>query len=66
MLDFFTFAVCAPYSETTDGKHFDALLKLLAANGKTLYQLFRHPSLAIVKVGFFRNSRENIYNLDKK
>ena len=51
MLDFFTFAVCAPYSETTDGKHFDALLKLLAANGKTLYQLFRHPSLAIVKVG---------------
>ena len=51
MLDFLTFAVCAPYSETTDGKHFDFLLKLLAANGRVLYQLFRHPSLAVVKVG---------------
>ena len=26
MLDFLTFALCAPYSETTDGKQFDTLL----------------------------------------
>ncbi|KAF2354993.1 hypothetical protein FHG87_014250 [Trinorchestia longiramus] len=49
MLDFLTFAVCAPYSETTDGAHFDFLLRLLAGHGRVLYQLFRHPSLAVVK-----------------
>ena len=50
MLDFLTFALCAPYSETTDGAHFDRLLEMVAENGRSLYRLFQHPSLAIVKV----------------
>ncbi|KAK3858864.1 hypothetical protein Pcinc_034976 [Petrolisthes cinctipes] len=49
MLDFLTFALCAPYSETTDGAHFDRLLEMVADNGRSLYKLFQHPSLAIVK-----------------
>lgn len=49
MLDFLTFALCAPYSETTDGSHFDRLLEMVADNGRSLYRLFQHPSLAIVK-----------------
>ncbi|XP_071522873.1 dnaJ homolog subfamily C member 13 isoform X2 [Panulirus ornatus] len=49
MLDFMTFALCAPYSETTDGAHFDRLLEMVADNGRSLYRLFQHPSLAIVK-----------------
>lgn len=50
MLDFLTFALCNPYSETTDGSHFDRLLQMVADNGRSLYRLFQHPSLAIVKV----------------
>ncbi|XP_030079712.1 dnaJ homolog subfamily C member 13 isoform X2 [Drosophila hydei] len=49
MLDFMTFALCVPYSETTDGKQFDILLELVAERGRSLYKLFQHPSLAIVK-----------------
>ncbi|XP_037954363.1 dnaJ homolog subfamily C member 13 isoform X2 [Teleopsis dalmanni] len=49
MLDFMTFALCVPYSETTDGKQFDILLELVAERGRYLYKLFQHPSLAIVK-----------------
>lgn len=49
MLDFLTFALCVPYSETTDGKHFDQLLEMVAERGRTLFRLFQHPSLAIVK-----------------
>lgn len=49
MLDFLTFALCVPYSETTDGKQFDILLELVAERGRYLYKLFQHPSLAIVK-----------------
>ncbi|XP_042237903.1 dnaJ homolog subfamily C member 13-like isoform X4 [Homarus americanus] len=49
MLDFMTFSLCAPYSETTDGAHFDRLLEMVADNGRSLYRLFQHPSLAIVK-----------------
>ncbi|XP_017066190.1 dnaJ homolog subfamily C member 13 isoform X2 [Drosophila eugracilis] len=49
MLDFMTFALCVPYSETTDGKQFDILLELVADRGRYLYKLFQHPSLAIVK-----------------
>lgn len=44
-----TFALCVPYSETTDGKQFDILLELVADRGRYLYKLFQHPSLAIVK-----------------
>ncbi|CAG9764959.1 unnamed protein product [Ceutorhynchus assimilis] len=49
MLDFLTFALCVPYSETTDGKHFDILLEMVAERGRLLFKLFQHPSMAIVK-----------------
>lgn len=41
MLDFLTFALCAPYSETTDGAYFDVLLEMVADNGRTLFRLFQ-------------------------
>lgn len=40
MLDFLTFALCVPYSETTDGKQFDQLLEMVAAKGRVLFRLF--------------------------
>ncbi|XP_076821267.1 dnaJ homolog subfamily C member 13-like isoform X2 [Clavelina lepadiformis] len=49
MLDFLTFALCAPHSETTEGKCFDQLLQLVADLGRCLFRLFQHPSMAIVK-----------------
>lgn len=49
MLDLLTFALCVPYSETTDGKHFDNLLEMVATRGRSLFKLFQHPSLAVVK-----------------
>lgn len=49
MLDFMTFALCVPYSETTDGKQFDVFLEMVASRGRALFKLFQHPSLAIVK-----------------
>lgn len=49
MLDFLTFALCVPYSETTDGKHFDTLLEMVAERGRMIFKLFQHPSMAIVK-----------------
>ncbi|XP_056011194.1 dnaJ homolog subfamily C member 13-like isoform X2 [Ostrea edulis] len=49
MLDFFTFSLCAPYSETTDGTHFDTLLEMVAADGRIVFKLFQHPSMAVVK-----------------
>lgn len=49
MLDFLTYALCPPFSETTDGEFFDSLLELVAANGRIFYRLFQHPSTAIVK-----------------
>lgn len=49
ILDYLTFALCAPYSETTDGKQFDLLLDKVAGRGRTLFRLFQHPSMTIVK-----------------
>ncbi|XP_070570129.1 dnaJ homolog subfamily C member 13-like isoform X2 [Ptychodera flava] len=49
LLDFITFGLCAPYSETTDGNQFDILLEMVAGQGRVLYKLFQHPSMAIVK-----------------
>lgn len=49
LLDFLTYALCPPFSETTDGEYFDVLLELVAANGRIFYKLFQHPSMAIVK-----------------
>lgn len=41
MLDFLTFALCVPYSETTDGKHFDVLLDMVSDRGRMLFRLFQ-------------------------
>ncbi|XP_026320399.1 dnaJ homolog subfamily C member 13 [Hyposmocoma kahamanoa] len=49
MLDFLTFALCVPYSETTDGKQFDQLLEMVSNKGRVLFKLFEHQSMAIVK-----------------
>mmetsp|Transcript_15543 Transcript_15543/g.46103 ORF Transcript_15543/g.46103 Transcript_15543/m.46103 type:complete len:2307 (-) Transcript_15543:50-6970(-) len=49
LLDIFTFALCPPYSETTDGGQFDMVLATVANLGRSLFHLFEHASLAIVK-----------------
>ena len=49
LLDFFTFATCPPFSETTSGENFDWLLNALAGLGRSFFKLFQHPSLAIQK-----------------
>ncbi|XP_039252268.2 dnaJ homolog subfamily C member 13-like isoform X1 [Styela clava] len=49
MLDFLTFSLCAPHSETTDGKCFEQLLQMVADMGRSIFKLFQHPSMAIVK-----------------
>ncbi|KRZ86631.1 DnaJ -like protein subfamily C member 13 [Trichinella sp. T8] len=49
MLDFLTYALCAPYSETTLPEQFDYLLQMVAKRGRILYRLFQSPSLTIVK-----------------
>jgi len=41
MLDFLTFALCAPYSETTDGTYFDTLLEMVANDGRAIFKLFQ-------------------------
>lgn len=41
MLDFLTFALCVPYSETTDGKQFDTLLEMVSDRGRMLFRLFQ-------------------------
>ncbi|VDK28943.1 unnamed protein product [Gongylonema pulchrum] len=49
MLDFLTYAICAPFSETTLGAIFDSLLEMVAARGPSFYRLFQYPSMTIVK-----------------
>ncbi|XP_024081075.1 dnaJ homolog subfamily C member 13 isoform X2 [Cimex lectularius] len=49
MLDMLTFALCLPYSETTEGRYFDALLQLVAKRGRCLFKHFQHPCVTIVK-----------------
>lgn len=49
ILDFFTFTICPPYSETTEAEKFDMVLELMSGLGRTMFKLFQHPSLAIVK-----------------
>jgi DnaJ family protein C protein 13 len=49
LLDIFTFSLCAPYSETTDSQQFDNLLQIVGGLGRSIFRLFDHPSLAIVK-----------------
>lgn len=49
LLDFFTFATCPPFSETTSGENFDWILNAVAGLGRSFFKLFQHPSLAIQK-----------------
>ncbi|CAJ0944421.1 unnamed protein product, partial [Mesorhabditis belari] len=49
MLDFLTYAICAPFSETTHGETFDTILKLVAIRGRSFYTLFHSPSMTIIK-----------------
>ncbi len=48
-LDFLTYTLCPPFSETTDGQHFDVLLELVSSNGRIFFKLFQHSSFTIVK-----------------
>lgn len=41
MLDFLTFALCVPYSETTDGRNFDMLLDMVSERGRSIFRLFQ-------------------------
>lgn len=49
LLDFLTFALCAPYSETTEGQQFDMLLEMVASNGRTLFKLFQVRGQMLLK-----------------
>ncbi|KAL3315759.1 DnaJ subfamily C member 13, partial [Cichlidogyrus casuarinus] len=49
LLDFLTFAICMPFSETSDGAQFDSILKLVSKRGRALFKLFDNPSMTIVK-----------------
>ncbi|KNC81866.1 hypothetical protein SARC_05839 [Sphaeroforma arctica JP610] len=52
LFDFVTYAVCDPYSDTTSNEHFDNLLEIIANTcGRSLFQLYQHSSLALVKAG---------------
>ncbi|KAH7698996.1 CBN-RME-8 protein [Aphelenchoides avenae] len=52
MLDFLTYTVCAPFSETTRGDTFDIILELVSARGRSFYKLFHNPSMTIIKGAF--------------
>ena len=41
MLDMLTFALCLPYSETTESKYFDLLLEMVAKRGRSLFKHFQ-------------------------
>lgn len=49
MLDFLTFALCVPYSETTDGKQFDVLLEMVAIRGRAMFKLFQVTAIVLTK-----------------
>ncbi|KAI0987921.1 hypothetical protein GJ496_001173 [Pomphorhynchus laevis] len=52
ILDFFTLAVCPPFSETTDGSYFDQTLTLLAAKaGHLLYEIIDRPNSLTLRRG---------------
>ena len=55
LLDFLTFALCAPYSETTHGDHFDSLLEMVATHGRAMFKLFQ------VKLSFSTLFRVKIF-----
>jgi len=49
MLDFLTYSLCDPYSETTLGEQFDQLLEMVAKRAAVFFHLFQHPAGAVVK-----------------
>ena len=51
LLDFLTFALCAPYSETTHGDHFDSLLEMVASHGRAMFKLFQVSSRKLLLEG---------------
>lgn len=63
MLDFLTFALCVPYSETTDGKHFDILLEMVSDRGRMLFRLFQVSFNCINKNDYWRLIVEVIKNV---
>ena len=52
MLDFLTFSLCSPYSETTDGKQFDMLLEKVSQRGRL--------KLISIKISRFKFLSHNI------
>jgi hypothetical protein len=50
MLDFLTFSLCSPYSETTDSKQFDMLLGILF-----YCYVLSHPLLSVAIGDFLHN-----------
>lgn len=40
-LDFLTFALCTPYSETTDASDFDSILQMISDSGRVVFKLFQ-------------------------
>ncbi|OAF70112.1 DnaJ subfamily C member 13 [Intoshia linei] len=49
ILDFVTYIICFPYSETTEQVTFDLVIELLAKEARILFKLFQSASPAIVK-----------------
>ena len=47
-LDFLTFALCTPYSETTDAADFDSILQLIADSGRVVFKLFQVDTTRIL------------------
>ena len=57
LLDFMTFALCAPYSETTQGDYFDTFLEMIADQGRPLFKLFQVKCVLIQKENQLSHSR---------
>lgn len=65
LLDFLTFALCAPYSETTEGQQFDMLLEMVASNGRTLFKLFQVRQLRSVQLKSYELGRCFVFRILK-
>ncbi|KAK9497827.1 hypothetical protein O3M35_003746 [Rhynocoris fuscipes] len=49
ILDMLTFALCLPYSETTESRHFDTLLEMVTNRARVLFKHFQDPCITIMK-----------------
>lgn len=63
MLDMLTFALCIPYSETTESQHFDALLEMVAERGRSLFQLFQVIFLHLIEKLCIRDELEETFEI---